>query len=159
MAELDLEPADRIVALSGSPRPADGHVHLRHTSLHTNVSVTPSQHTILDHAFLKPLLSHHSLSIKMRVAATLLAVLPLAFAAPSTDPRSIPELSVNEWSSIQSTFVDRVWNGLTGWSWNKAEELVGLNRGDEGKTVYQQLKADEQYSKLVKAIEVGWTIS
>lgn len=85
----------------------------------------------------------------------MLAALPLAFAAPSNDPRSIPDLGVKEWNSIQSSFVDRVWNGLSGWSWNKAEELVGLNGGDEGKTVYQQLKADEQYSKLVKAIEVG----
>jgi hypothetical protein len=91
----------------------------------------------------------------MRVATTLFAVLPLALAAPSTDPRSIPELDVKDWNSIQNTFIDRVWNGLSGWSWNKAEELVGLKGGDETKTVYQQLKADEQYSKLIKAIEVS----
>lgn len=90
----------------------------------------------------------------MRVSA-LLAVLPLALAAPATDSkRFIPELDVSEWNDIQSTFVDRVWNGLSGWSWNKAEEIIGSTK-DEGKTIYQQLKEDEQFSKVVKAIEVS----
>jgi len=90
----------------------------------------------------------------MRLSA-LLAVLPLALAAPATDSkRSIPELDVSQWNDIQSNFIDRVWNGLTGWSWNKAEEMIGVAK-DEGKTIYQQLKEDEQFSKVVKAIEVG----
>ena len=90
----------------------------------------------------------------MRVT-TILAALPLALAAPSADPRKIPELGVNEWTSIQNGFVDRVWNGLSSWSWSKAEEIVASYGGDESRTVYQQLKADDQYSKLVMAIEVG----
>jgi len=90
----------------------------------------------------------------MRVSA-LLAVLPLALAAPATDSkRFIPELDVSEWNDIQSTFVDRVWNGLSGWSWNKAEEIIASTK-DEGKTIYQQLKEDEQFSKVAKAIEVS----
>ena len=85
--------------------------------------------------------------------ATLFTLLPLAVAAPAVD-KSVPELSLRDWTSIQSGFVDRVWSGLSEWSWNKAEEVIGV-KGDESKTVYQQLKEDEQFSKIVKAIDVS----
>lgn len=91
----------------------------------------------------------------MRVSA-LFALLPLAIAAPATK-QITPELSVNDWHSIQSGFVDRLWTGVADWTWNKAEAIVEeyATAGDQGKTVYQQLKDDDQFSKVVKAIDVS----
>lgn len=105
----------------------------------------------------------------------LLTLLPLALAAPAPGPvveqsQSIPELSLSQWSSIQSTFVDSV-RSLGSWSWSTAQEVVqelesnfenleselhhGGETGEE-RTIWQQLKADpHSFSKLTKLIEVS----
>ena len=99
-------------------------------------------------------------------------VLPLALAAPTIP--FIPELSIKEWQSIQSTFssgLDSL-SGLSRWSWNTASDtLDALDQqmadrleepeedweivllADESKTIWEQLKADPSYSKIVKVIE------
>jgi hypothetical protein len=98
----------------------------------------------------------------------LITLLPLALAAPAPAPgptaeQSIPELSLSQWSSIQSSFVDGV-RSLGSWSWSTAQEVVqdldselhhGGETGEE-RTIWQQLKADpHSFSKLTKLIEVG----
>lgn len=97
----------------------------------------------------------------------ILSLLPLAIAAPASVPaaeaESIPELSVSQWSSIQSTFVDGA-RSLGSWSWSTAQEVVeeleeSLQHGGEtgeDRTIWQQLKADpHSFSKITKLIEVG----
>jgi hypothetical protein len=100
----------------------------------------------------------------------LAALLPLAIAAPAKqqqqESQSIPELSVSEWSSIQSTFVDGV-RSLGAWSWSTAQDVIQefdetKNGGEEGedRTIWQQLKADpHSFSKIVKLIEVCSSLS
>lgn len=92
----------------------------------------------------------------------LITLLPLALAAPAPVPESIPELSLSQWSSIQSTFVDSV-RSLGSWSWSTAQDVVQeleseLSHGGEtgeDRTIWQQLKADpHSFSKLTKLIEV-----
>lgn len=106
----------------------------------------------------------------MRLLAPLL--LPLALCAPTNPSRSLPELSVSQWSAIQSGVFHRI-SSLTSWSWSKAEEVVHdieadlgipttLNRdgNDESKTIWEQLKDDpNSFSRLVKILEVGWAVS
>lgn len=106
----------------------------------------------------------------------LLTLLPLTLAAPAPGPvtESIPELSLSQWSSIQSTFVDSV-RSLGSWSWSTAQEVVqelesnlekleselhhGGETGEE-RTIWQQLKADpHSFSKLTKLIEVSYSFS
>lgn len=88
----------------------------------------------------------------------LAALLPLAIGAP-TKQDSIPELSISEWSPIQSSFVDSV-RSLSSWSWSAAQEVVNefdnvKSETGEDRTIWQQLKADPQsFSKIVKLIEV-----
>ncbi|GFZ50740.1 hypothetical protein JCM24511_08498 [Saitozyma sp. JCM 24511] len=100
----------------------------------------------------------------MRLLAPLL--LPLALCAPTNPSRSLPELSVSQWSAIQSGVFHRI-SSLTSWSWSKAEEVVHdieadlgipttLNRdgNDESKTIWEQLKDDpNSFSRLVKILE------
>ena len=87
----------------------------------------------------------------MRVL-NLLPLLPFAFAAPAKP--SIPELSVSEWHSIQSSFE----SGIR-WSLSKAEEIIGIDttiEPDPERTIWGQLKADpNSFSKLVKILEVS----
>jgi hypothetical protein len=110
----------------------------------------------------------------MRLLAPLL--LPLALCAPTvpSPSRSLPELSVSQWSAIQSGIFDRI-STLTSWSWSKAEEVVhdieadlgipttlhpGSEGDDESKTIWEQLKDDpNSFSRLVKVLEVGWAVS
>lgn len=101
----------------------------------------------------------------MKSYLKLLSLLPLAIAAPHPHPaaaESIPELSVSQWSSIQSTFVDGV-RSLGSWSWSAAQDVVqeleesfeAAQEDGEERTIWQQLKADpHSFSKLTKLIEV-----
>ncbi|WWC85777.1 uncharacterized protein L201_000643 [Kwoniella dendrophila CBS 6074] len=96
-----------------------------------------------------------------------LFLLPLVTALPSVNNKQsndIPELSVNQWNSIQNGFTDGL-RSLSSWSWSKAEDVMdefeaiaGVNgSGDDDKsslTIWQALKADpHSFSKLVKIIE------
>lgn len=120
-----------------------------------------------------PALHFLSLSLSsLYTAATmkllsLLPLLPLALSAPTSGPASaIPEMTVSQWSGIQSSFVDGV-RSLGSWSWSTAGEIIseleGNGNGDSAKTtddsqetIWQQLKADpHSFSKLVKIIEVS----
>lgn len=92
----------------------------------------------------------------------LAALLPLAIGAPTKD--TTPELSVSEWSSIQSGFIDNV-RSLGSWSWSAAQDVVeefeNVNDGQTGedRTIWQQLLADpHSFSKIVKLIEVCRTL-
>ncbi|WWC58086.1 uncharacterized protein I303_100621 [Kwoniella dejecticola CBS 10117] len=96
----------------------------------------------------------------MRFSSLLL--LPLATALPAKP--SIPELTVNQWNSIQSGFTDNL-RSLSSWSWNKAEDVIDeleaiagvnseSNNDNSDLTIWQALKADpHSFSKLVKIIE------
>ncbi|KAK8845448.1 hypothetical protein IAR55_006161 [Kwoniella newhampshirensis] len=94
----------------------------------------------------------------MRYSSLLL--LPLALAAPTKQSSSTPELSVSQWSQVQSGFVDGV-RSLSSWSWSKAEEmfeeiesLEKTTKDESELTIWQQLQADtNSFSKLVKIIE------
>ena len=86
------------------------------------------------------------------------ALLPFALAAPA--PKSIPELSVSQWTQVQSSFVDGL-RSLSQWSWAAAEELIDeveaarTDGDDTQKTIWQQLKEDpNSFSKLVRIINV-----
>ena len=106
-------------------------------------------------------LSYFLIISKMRFLH-LAALLPLAIGAPTKD--TTPELSVSEWSSIQSGFIDNV-RSLGSWSWSAAQDVIeefeNVNDGETGedRTIWQQLLADpHSFSKIVKLIEVCRTL-
>jgi hypothetical protein len=100
----------------------------------------------------------------------LLSIVPVVLARPAKpSQQNLPELSVEEWASIQSGLFDGV-RSLTSWSWEHAEHIVDEWVDDNEKcaqapapadesdqTIWAQLKADpDNFSRLVKIIEVSW---
>ena len=97
----------------------------------------------------------------------LLPVLSTVFALPtsSNDP-STTDSTISDWDVGQWTSVHGLWTGaerLSGWSWMKAEKMLGWNTeqelaggGEEDLTIWERLKQDpHSFSRLVKVIEVS----
>lgn len=99
---------------------------------------------------------------------SLLLLLPLVSALPARP--HLPELSVSQWSQIQSGFIGGA-KDLSEWSFNKAHDVIhsaqdevdsivadlNTNGGDETQdTIWKRLKDDpNSFSKLTKLIEVS----
>ena len=93
----------------------------------------------------------------MRFDLKILTLLPLGGVALAAPAAPVAELDVGSWKGIQSTFFDSVRGILPGWSIEKASEIVyeahPAQIGDKEKTVWENLKSDDKFSKLVKGIK------